>query len=291
MGKRMVLNLWLAVALLALVWVVWKDPGHSPKPAAIKLTALSPAAINKLVITNHTGTITLTKQNGKWRLSKPLAIAANGVRVDDLLDVVQAKSLARFPVAGHNLSEYGLAKPAVTLHLNDTEIQFGGVTPVDQQRYVKVGDTVHLISDRYMLELTGGAAAWVSRDLVPPAKQIVSIELPDHHKLTRNDKGEWSENPPNKKDTADAIKALVNVWRDAQALRVTPYEKHADQGEVVISLAGEAQPLRYHIVARKPELMLARPEIGVQFTVASEQTDRLLSVQAHDSDAAASKKN
>ena len=290
MGKRMLLNVWLAVALLVLVWVVWQEPGHAPKPAEIKLTALSPAAIDKLVITNHTGTITLGKQDGAWRLSRPVAIAANGVRVDDLLEVVQARSLEQFPAAGRDLNEYGLAKPAVRLRLNDTEILFGGVTPVDQQRYVKVGDTIHLISDRYMFELMGGAAAWVSRDLVPPGKQIVSLQLPDI-KLSRNDKGEWSATPPGKGDSADAIQGLVGAWSDAQALRVTPYEKHPAQGEVVIGIAGQAQPLRYRLIARKPELILARPEIGMQFYVASEQADRLLSVKAPKPEATATKNN
>jgi len=290
MGKRMLLNVWLAVALLVLVWVVWQEPGHAPKPAAVKLTALSPAAIDKLVITKRNGTITLTKQDGAWRLSQPVAITANGVRVDDLLEVVQAKSLTRFPAAGRDLKEYGLAKPAVRLRLNDTEILFGGVTPVDQQRYVKVGDTIHLISDRYMFELLGGAAAWVSRDLVPPGKQIASLQLPGI-KLSRNDKGEWSATPPGKAESADAVQRVVAAWSDAQALRVTPYEKHPDQGEVVIDIAGEAQPLRYRIVARKPELILARPEIGMQFYVASEQANRLLSVKAAKPEAAATKNN
>jgi hypothetical protein len=290
MGKRMLLNVWLAVALLVLVWVVWQEPGHAPKPPAVKLTTLSPTVVNKLVITNHNGTITLNKQDGAWRLSQPVAIAANGVRVDDLLEVVQAKSLARFPAAGRDLKEYGLAKPAVRLRLNDTEILFGGVTPVDQQRYVKVGDTIHLISDRYMFELLGGAAAWVSRDLVPPGKQIVSMQLPDI-KLARNDKGEWSAAPSGKAESADAVQRVVEAWSDAQALRVTPYEKHPAQGEVVIGIAGEAQPLHYRIVARKPELILARPEIGMQFYVASEQADRLLSVKAAKPEAAATKNN
>jgi hypothetical protein len=290
MGRRTLLNVWLAIALLALVWVVWKEPGHEPKPPTVKLTALSPAAISKIVVTNHNGTITLTKQGETWRLSQPVEVAANGVRVDDVLGLLQTKSLSRFPAAGRDLSEYGLAKPAVKLRLNDTEILFGGLTPVDQQRYVKVGDTIHLIADRYMFELTGGAAAWVSRNLVPPDKQIVTLQLPDR-KLARNDKGEWSEKPAEKGVSADTLQDLVNEWSDAQALRVAPYKEHAAQGEVVIGIAGRTQPLRYRIIARKPELILARPEIGMQYHVASEQADRLLSVQSSKPKVAATKKN
>ena len=290
MGRRTLLNVWLAIALLALVWVVWREPGHEPQPPAVKLTALSPADINKIVITNHNGTITLTKQGGTWQLSQPVEVAANGVRVDDVLELLQTKSLSHFPAAGRDLSEYGLAKPAVKLHLNDTEILFGGLTPVDQQRYVKVGDAIHLIADRYMFELTGDAAAWVSRNLVPPDKQIVTLQLPDR-KLARNDKGEWSETPAEKGVSPDALLGLVNEWSDAQALRVAPYKKHDGHGEVVIGIAGQTQPLRYRIIARKPELILARPEIGMQFHVASEQADHLLSVKSSKAEVAATKKN
>jgi hypothetical protein len=285
MGKRVLLNVWLAVALLALVWVVWKEPGHAPKPPVAKLTAMSPAAANKIVITNHNGTIILIKQAGAWQLAEPVKVAANGVRVDDLLELLQTNSLSQFPAAGHKLSEYGLAKPAVRLKLNDTEILFGGVTPVGQQRYVQLGDTIHMIADRYMFELTGNAAAWVSRNLVPPGAQIDALQLPDR-KLSRNDKDEWSEVPAQKGITSEILQGLVKEWHEAQAVRVAPYEKHASQGEVVITLAGQSQPLRFQIVARKPELVLARPEIGMQYYVASEQADRLLSVQAPKPEAA-----
>ena len=279
MGKRVLLNIWLAVALLALVWVVWQEPGHAPQSPPVKLTSLSPSAIDKLVIINEKGAITLTKQDRAWRLTQPYDIAANGVRVNDVLDVVEAESSSQFPATGRDLSEYGLAKPAVRLRLNDTEIQFGGLAPVGQQRYVKLGDTIHLIADSYMFELTGDAAAWVSRNLVPPGKQITALKLPDV-KVTRNDKGEWEVAPAAGAISADAVKTLMNEWGDAQALRVAPYEKHADQGEVVLDIAGATQALTYHIIERKPELILARPEIGLQFYVASEQADRLLSFKA-----------
>jgi hypothetical protein len=291
MGKRMLLNMWLAAALLALVWVVWQEPGQAPKKeAAVKLTAVPATAITKIAITNHDGTITLGKELGEWRLLEPVAIAANPVRVDDLLQVLQAESLVRFPAAGRDLSQYGLAAPAVKLRVNDTELLFGGVTPVDQQRYVKLGDTIHLIADRYMFDLTGDAAALVSRDLVPHGKRIVALDLPDK-KLSRNEKGEWSMMPADKGVSSDAVQVLVNAWRDVQALRVAAYAKQAAQGEVVIGIEGEQQPLRYQITARKPDLILARPEIGMQFYVAAEQAESLFSVKAPARDAAASKKN
>lgn len=292
MGKRILLNMWLAAALLALVWVVWQEPGHAPKreDAVVKLSAISPAAVDKIAISNHNGTITLGKEHGEWRLLEPLAIAANPVRVDGLLQVLQAESLARFPAAGRDLSQYGLAAPAVKLRVNDAELLFGGVTPVDQQRYVQVGDTIHLIADRYMFDLTGDAAGLVSRDLVPHGKRIVALELPGN-KFSRNEKGEWSVLPADKAVSSDAVQALVSAWRDVQALRVAAYDKQAVQGEVVIGIEGEQQPLRYQITARTPDLILARPEIGMQFYVAAEQVERLLSVKAPARDAAASKKN
>lgn len=275
MGKRTLLNLWLAVALVALVWVVWQEPGHAPQPAAVKLTALTPDAISKIVITNRNGSITLSKHNAEWGLVEPIKVAANPVRIDNLLQLLQAESVTRFSATGRDLTQFGLDKPTLRLRLNDTELLFGGVTPVDRQRYVKLGDAIHLIADRYLFDLTADAAAYVSRDLVPHGKNIVAVELPDV-KLSHADKGEWTMTPADKGISQDAMQRLVNEWRDAQALRVAPYDKRSEQGAVVIRLDGEPQPLRYQVIARNPELILARPEIGMQFYLGAEQAGRLL---------------
>lgn len=289
MGKRTVLNVWLAIALLVLVWVVWQEPGHAPKPAAVKLTALVPATIGKIVIGNRSGAITLVKQGAEWELVEPVTIAANPARIENLLQVAQAESVSRFAAAGLDLAKFGLSAPAVRLRLNDTELLFGAVAPVDQRRYVKVGDTVHLIADNYMYDLGAAAAAYVSRDLVPHGKNIVALELPDM-KLSRGAKGEWVATPAAQGVSQDALQRRIDEWRDAQALQVAPYDRRPEQGAVVIQLDGGQAPLRYGIIARRPELILARPEIGMQFHLAAEQAERLLET-TNPAPAAAAKKN
>lgn len=277
MGKRALLNIWLVVALAVLVWVVWQEPGHPPKPATVKLTGLTPAAVDKIVITNRHGTISLAKRDGAWWMTEPVKVAANPVRVDSLLQVAGAESVSRFPAAGKDLSAFGLSKPSVSLRLNDSELAFGGVAPVDQRRYVRVGDIIHLIADRYSFALTADAAAWVSRDLVPKGADIVALELPDA-KLFRGDKGEWTVTPTDEKISQDAVKAKVKAWQEAQALRVAPYDKRPAHGKVVIRLEGGQSPLQYEIITRKPELILARPEVGMQFYLEADQAQRLLTL-------------
>lgn len=277
MGKRALLNIWLVVALAALVWVVWQEPGHPPKPATVKLTGLTPAAVDKIVITNRHGTISLAKRDGAWWMTEPVKVAANPVRVDSLLQVAGAESVSRFPAAGKDLSAFGLSKPLVSLRLNDSELAFGGVAPVDQRRYVQVGDIVHLIADRYSFALTADAAAWVSRDLVPKGAEVVALELPEA-KLSRSGKGAWTVTPADEKISQDVVQAVIKAWQEAQALRVAPYDKRPAHGKVVIGLEGGQSPLQYEIITRKPALILARPGIGMQFYLESDQSQRLLTL-------------
>lgn len=277
MGKRALLNVGLAAALLALVWVVWQEPGHAPKPAAVKLTALAPAAIANIVISGNNGPVTLAKKYGQWWLQEPLKAPANPVRVENLLQVAEAESLSRFPAAGRDLAQFGLDKPTLRLRLNDTELSFGGVTPVGRQRYVLLGDTIHLINDNYLFGESADAAAYISRDLLPKDKDIAAIDLPVA-KLTRGDKGEWTMTPADKGVSQDAIRNVADAWREAQALRVAPYDRRPEQGAVAIRFTGGQSPLRYGIIAREPELILARPDLGMQYYLAADQAARLLTV-------------
>lgn len=274
MGRRAWLNLWLAAALAVLVWVVWQEPGHAPKPV-VKLTPLAPAAIDHITLTNRSGTLKLAKQNGAWQLQAPLQIAANEVRVDGLLQVAEAESRSQFPAPGKSLAPFGLDKPSATLRLNGTELKFGGTTPVDQQRYVQIGDVIHLIDDRYSFDLDADVDAYVSRDLVPSGTELSAIALPGLS-LSRGKDGKWSATPMPHGVSQERMKALADAWREVQALRVAAYDKRPAQGTVGLTLAGGQTPLRYAIIARQPELILARPELGLQFYLAGDEAARLL---------------
>lgn len=277
MGRRAWLNVWLAAALAVLVWVVWQEPGHAPKPTA-KLTALAPAAVTQVTLVNPGGTLELAKRDGRWDVRAPFEIAANPVRVEGLLQVAAAESRSQFPAAGKDLAPFGLAKPAITLRLNDTELKFGATTPVDQQRYVQIGDTIHLIDDQYGFDLGADAAAYVSRDLVPQGAKLATIALPGLS-LSRSAKGSWSATPAPPGVSEDGMRALADAWRDAQALRVAAYDKRPAQGTVALGVAGGQAPLRYEIIARQPELVLARADLGLQFYLPSEDADRLLDLK------------
>lgn len=278
MGRRTWLNVWLAAALAVLVWVVWQEPGHAPKPAA-KLTTLSPDSVAQVTLVNGSGTLKLTKQGGRWQVQAPYEIAANPVRVADLLQVAMAESHAQFSAAGKDPAAFGLAEPAITLRLDGTELKFGSTTPVDQRRYVQIGDTIHLIDDQYGFDLGADAAAYVSRDLVPQGKQLAAIRLPDLS-LSRGADGSWAATPAPPGTSAAALQALADAWRDAQALRVAPYDKRPGQGTVTLTIAGGQAPLHYEIIARAPELILARADLGLQFYLPKDDAARLLTPAA-----------
>lgn len=279
MGKRTLLNLWLAAALVVLVWVVWQEPGHDTSPATIKLTRLNPATITKVVITRGNQSLVLTRHDSTWELQQPIKITANASRVENLLHLAEAESLARFSAAGRDLVQYGLRDPEVRLRLDDTELLIGSATPLDQRRYVQVGDTIHLIADSFTYDLTSDAADYVSRDLLPRGAKIVAIDLPGG-KLSRDEKGAWTLTPAASGIAPDVLQKLVDEWINAQAIRVATYDRRPAQGTVNIVLEGEPQPLHYAIVTRQPELILARPDLGVQYSLVAEQAERLLSPPA-----------
>lgn len=278
MGKRALLNLWLVVALGVLVWVVWQEPGHAPKPTPVKLTGLNPKSISDIVITSDKGTIRLAKRGGQWRLLEPVEVVANPVIVDSVLQVADADSQSRFPAAGRDLKPFGLDHPEVSLRLNDTELRIGGVTPLDQQRYVQVGDTIHLINGSYFFGLNADPSAFVSRDLIPKDQALQAIQLPDVKLVQKN--GQWTAKPAQGALTSDVFAKVAQAWHEAQALRITHYDKRPSKGTVVIEFDKGRPPLRYEILARQPQLILARPDIGMQYYLAGDEVSHLLTLEA-----------
>lgn len=279
-------RLWLNIGLLGLVLVlgvaVWYESSQTPHASPPPLTRLKPEAVNKIEIfrRDHDHLI-LTGHGDQWWMREPVRIAADRFQVENVLRVLGADSLAQFPAEGKDLTAYGLAEPEVRLRFNDTELAFGGMTPVDQRRYVLVGNTVHLITDMYALDLMADVPAFASRALVPESRQMVALSLPGVN-IVKGGDGRWRATPEDKFGSADAVQALLDSWRSAQAIRVSLYEPAPTLGEVTVKLEGQDETLRYFIVAEGKEGILSRPDVGLEFHLSGEQLDRLLGRSRND---------
>jgi hypothetical protein len=273
MGTRVLLNLGLAVLVLALVLVIWLDPGREGE--APRLTGLAAGAVTRIVI-RHGGDdeIRIERGNGQWRMSAPLQAAANEFRIEPLLRVVEATSHARFEAVAGELSRYGLDPPRAVLRADDVEIAFGDTEPIDHRRYMRVGATVHLVEDHYLHRLQAGYPAFVSNRLLPDGGRPVRVELPQFT-IAQDALGRWTIEP--ERDVPiDALDRLVDAWAEARAIIVDRYHGDVAQGTVRVTLEGEVQALEFLVMESEVDLVLALPGSGLVYHLGSEQGARMM---------------
>jgi hypothetical protein len=96
----------------------------------------------------------------------------------------------------------------------------------------------------------------------------------------RDAKDHWQAQPDKPVLSADAIQTLIDAWQNAAALWVKPYAKGTPQGSITVQLTTPAQTLHFDIMARQPELILARPDLGLQYHFSAESAKALLELPA-----------
>lgn len=275
-GSRTWLNLALLVLAIALAVVAIYLPGlHTPAPSP-SLTSLIPAQVTHIDI-ERSGqqNIRLVKGPQGWHMISPLRMAADEFRIQTLLRLTTARSQTHFTMQGEELAKFKLAAPRVRVHFNNTTLAFGGTEPLSERRYILVDQTIHLINDTSYYLLISAPTNWLSTALLPPASQVLELELPGVKAVRKKD-GRWSLSPATPPISMDTVNALTAEWTHAQALQVKTYERAPAEGSVTIRLQAEQTPIRFDIVTREPELILARPELGIQYHLAAEFVDRLL---------------
>lgn len=273
------LNLALIAAVALLAALSYFKPGTEPPEAKLQLISLKPAEIHDIRIKlPNQPPAEMVRQDGGWRLTAPLAMRADPNQVRTLLDYLDEDSEAHFPAAGADLAKYGLDKPKAELWLNGVRYAFGGLQPVDNLQYVLAGGTIHLVNGALFYRVAHDGYWWVDKGLVPPGARITALQLP-HATLTLDKKGEWQLAPADASISADDIQGLIAAWQQDLAISVGPIGKGKEQGEVSLSLAGMDKPLRYAILKDPDFLVLARPDLGLQYELDTSLRDTLLSLE------------
>ncbi|MGH8453069.1 MAG: DUF4340 domain-containing protein [Nevskiales bacterium] len=263
--KRKHLNLLLAAVALGLVAAVYFSQ-EKPEPPPSPLTTLNSGDINRILI-QHAGKpdIRLDKRKAEWWLVAPVETRAESVEVAAILDLATRPSQRRYPVSEMDLAALGLAEPDWKVQLNDVRIEFGATDPIEARRYVRLSGTVHLVEDPPSAALDADYNDLVARRLLPANARISRLQLPGLA-LTRTDKDGWTVMPKAADKGADAAQQLVGAWLNAQAMWITPLDrKRPTQGSIVIEIGDES--FHFGILDRKDQLVLARPELGVQLTL------------------------
>ncbi len=271
---RVVLNLLLAAALAGLVLLVIFEPGKNGPHSLPPLSTLKAGAVRKVAIMHGDGRrIVLERVAEGWTLREPFTVAANAARVESLLSFVEEQSQGSFPAQAQDLKRYGLAEPVVAAEIDGQRFAFGDLDPLSSRRYVLYQDQVHLIADFGFDHLTGTAASLVSPRLLEPGMQPTALVLPGRTLEQRD--GTWFITPADPKLTSDALTGLVDEWRYANAVSVQPYREGKPQHSVTVTLKDGAR-LGFELMARKPGLLLARRDLGVQYHFTNDMAGRLL---------------
>jgi Domain of unknown function (DUF4340) len=279
LARRWWLNMALLIVIAALGIFAWYRSGHEPEEAKPPLTAVDAAAVQKVEITRpQQPAVQLERRDGNWRLTAPIAARADSLAVNSLLRVLQAPVESSVAPTDANLARYGLEPPELTARFDAATIEFGERHPLKDERYVKYGPAVTLISDQYYLSAAAPYANLVDSQLIEPGHKLVAIKLPDFA-LALTD-GVWVRTPEIKTLSSDRINEFVDEWRHARALQVKPpADKKPAEETVTLEFerpGGGTSALAIDVAARKPELVLYRKDENLEYHFPEDTAERLL---------------
>ena len=141
----------IAIVLVALVlWVGRREYLRDP-PA---VTSVDPAAVTSVELDiPPVAPQVFEKRHGGWWRIKPSEARADDARVQRLANLAATPVSRWMETSGIDLSKIGLDHPSATLLVNGVRLEYGGLTAIDELRYVKVGDKIALVPRQYSPEM------------------------------------------------------------------------------------------------------------------------------------------
>ena len=271
---RWVLNLTLAVLAGGLLLVLLWRPGQPPAPAP--LTGLAANDITRVVVRQlRQADIELARDQGHWRLVKPVAARLNARVLDQLLRLPSAPVLAR-PDDAAGLAGFGLDPPRARVFVNHEEIEVGALHPVKGQIYVRHGGRVALVPATHAAAATYPWTRLLDHRLLGEGVALAGLQLPGFRLALQN--GTWQRHPADQALSGDRINGFVQEWQQATALAVDPMTRKPALGRITLEIREREQVRRLvlEIVGYQPEFVLRRRDEGLEYHFPEDVGRRLM---------------
>ncbi|SFW52200.1 hypothetical protein [Luteibacter sp. UNCMF366Tsu5.1] len=133
----------LVVLVVLVAAVAWQWHADEADAQAHRLTALDPDAVNHIeVALKGLPPERFDRRDGRWTSA---TAATDEGRAEDLAALAATPVASWRPASEFDAAKIGLAPPVAVLTLNDTRIEFGDMTALRKQRYVRVDRQIAIV--------------------------------------------------------------------------------------------------------------------------------------------------
>ena len=275
LSRRWIINYIILVLIAALIYAglnVDKEP-TGKTPAGISQLVVQD--IDSLEIENGDIQLKLKRSDGAWMIEVPINWPAHGAAVERLLGIVDLDADALGDAIDVNLAPLGLQEPVATLRFNDSQLLLGANNNIGARRYAMIESKVYLLPDAHLPFITQGLAGIVDRHLLPRRFTLGSLRLPDLEIRRDTDNGWRSAHTPPIESAR--LAQLVENWQNLEASRVTPYLPVKAPRQVIGLQLMDGRNLEFVLLASDPEIVIAHPQIGLQYHFRSNYYNQLIS--------------
>ena len=272
MSKKNFLNLSLLVVVVLLASVIYLS--EEKNIMLRKLTDIDLNDITSISIRhNKNNTIIVKQKNNQWQITQPINIAANNFRIQSILKLLNAPVHNQYSLVEIDTKTLELEEPQTTIQFNNLTITFGITNPATNLRYLRLNNHVYTVEDVYYPLINSHFGTLVSLNLLPDDSDIRKLVLVNQT-ISKDETGLWSSNTD---ISADNIVKTIQHWQQDQAFAVREYMPRQELAKVFIYLKGQQQPIAYTITDTDPWLIIARPEIGLEYHLDIEAYRHLIS--------------
>jgi len=270
-----VVNLLLAIGVVGLaVYAFHKN--KEPKEPSFKLSQLSAAAANKIVVESRArGAYTLEKRGELWFLTEPMQARADQTQVQRILDLLSASSKEKLNAT--QLERFELLTPSLKVTIDGQAFAFGTSNPLTQEQYVATTDGVYLLSAYFGSLAPTQADRMLTHRLLSEGETPVGFTFKGFN-VTQKD-GKWTLAPPPAREqdrpSQDDLNRWADDWRFASSLATQTWSGKPPAETVQVKLA-DGKTIAIAVVQKAPELILARPDEKLQFHFSGESGRRLM---------------
>ncbi len=275
--NRRNLNLWLFIIVILLAAIIYFSEEQSTLLERLSDTNVD--SIHTIKIQHNQNQISLNttakSKTGEniWQITRPIKVAANTFRVNSLLQLLNAPVHNKYTLAEIDSKEIGLDNSKTSIQFNHKVITFGITNPVTNLRFIKLDNTVYTIEDVYSPLISSHFGALVSLNLLPPNSTITKLVL-RNQTISKDEAGRWQSNIGM---SADRVASTVQHWLHDQAFGIHQYLPRKELGEMFVYTSNSVQPIRFLITDIEPWLIIARPEMGLEYHLDIKAYDKLIS--------------